>query len=210
MVRFYLLGVLGLWAAGVAMAAQGGEALEYPDPDTEKACTTPGESPQCAAKTFWLCSERSVATCKLAGLTVQPDGTQRKEDGSVTGEMWLKPWAFTWTELLGVTHANYRVWQIEGLREITPQRLHGVPGSRRPLTGSYELMINMVDAGGAEEKQSVFLAERKGVWAATGYARWRAGEPVNTCEKRKLGSLACRYTVTGMAPWDLSKAEAAK
>lgn len=203
MTKAFLFLVGGLLLAG---AAQGAEpAVDYPDPDTVKACANPSESPECAAKTFWLCSEKSIATCKLTGLNVQADGTQHKEDGTVAGDAWIKPWTLTWTELLAVTHANYRVWQIEGLREITPQRLRGVPGSRRVLAGTHELMIAMIDAKGEEEKESVFLVQKKGVWSTTGFARWHAGEAVNMCEKRKLGSLACRYAVTGMAAWDLTK-----
>ena len=176
----------------------------YTDSDTEKPCGAPGESPECAAKTFWLCSEKSVATCKLAGLTVQADGAQHKEDGTVASEAWVKPWTWTWTSLLAVTHADYTVWQIEGFREVTQPRLRGVPGNRRALTGSHELMIKMVNADGKEEKESVFLVQKKGVWSATGYAKWLNGEAVNACEKRKLGSLACRYTVLGLTAWDLT------
>ena len=173
----------------------------YPDPDTEKACARGGESPECAAKTFWLCSEKSVATCKLAGLTVQPDGSQYKDDGTLIGDAWTRPWTLTWTELLQLTHADYAVWQIEGLREVVPGRLKGVPLSRRSLTGSHEMMIKMVNATGVEERQSVFLVEKKGLWTATGFAKWRKGEKIDACEKRKLGSLACRYTVLNLAPW---------
>ncbi len=201
MTRIILFLVCGLAVAGAAYAGAATEPLEYPDPDTEKACAGPNESPQCAAKTFWACSEHSAATCKLAGLNVQADGAQHKEDGTVGGEAWAKPWTLSWTQLLDVTHKNYRVWQIEGLREVTPQRLRGVPGSRRPLTGSHELMIKMVNGAGVEEKESVFLIQRKGQWSATGFALWRNGDPVNACEKRKIGSLACRYTVTGLAAW---------
>ncbi len=195
----------GLLLPAVGFAAAAPEApLTYPDSDTEKPCSTPGESPECAAKTFWLCTEKSVATCKLAGLTVQPDGAQHKEDGTVASEAWVKPWTWTWTSLLNVTHADYTVWQIEGLREVTQPRLRGVPGSRRPLTGSHELMIKMVNAGGDEEKESVFLIQKKGIWSATGFAKWRNGEIINACEKRKLGSLACRYGIPNLAPWDLT------
>ena len=194
---------VGLLLSVASFAAQTPKApLTYPDSDTEKPCSTPGESPECAAKAFWLCSEKSVATCKLVGLTVQADGAQHKEDGTVASEAWVKPWTWTWTSLLAVTHADYTVWQIEGLREVTQPRLRGVPGSRRPLSGSHELMIKMVNAAGIEEKESVFLVQKKGIWSTTGFAKWRNGELVNACEKRKLGSLACRYAVTGLAIWD--------
>ena len=207
MLRALLTTVFGVMLAGAAYGGTAPQPMDYPDPDTEKACAAPGESPQCAAKTFWLCSEKSIAICKLAGLTVQPDGTQRKEDeDTLLGEVWSKPWTLTWTQLLDVTHKTHSVWQIEGVREVTGQRLRGVPGSRRALTGSHEMMIKMVNAAGIEEKESVFLMQRKGQWFATGYALWRNGEPVNACEKRKLGSLACRYTVNGLTPWQLPAA----
>ena len=135
----------------------------------------------------------------MVGLNVQPEGSQHKDDGTAIGDAWLKPWTLPWTELLSVTNAGYAVWEIKGLREVTPARIRGV--NRRSLTGSYEMMIHMVNAKGQEEKQSVFLAQRKGLWTVTGFARAREGQPVNMCEKRKLGSLACRYTVNGLVPW---------
>ena len=177
------------------------ELPDYADPDTEKPCARGGESPECAAKTFLLCSERSVATCKLAGLIVQADGNQYKDDGTLIGDAWTKPWTLTWTELLGVTHPDYAMWQIEELREVVPNRLKGVPFSRRNLVGSHEMMIKMVTAKGEEEKQSLFLVQKKGDWTATGFAIWHKGERVNACQKRKLGSLACRYTVPGLTEW---------
>lgn len=201
MVRAFLTAALGVMLAGAAYGGAAPQAMDYPDPDTEKACAAPGESPQCAAKTFWLCSEKSIATCKLAGLNVQADGTQHKQDDTLEGEAWIKPWTLSWTQLLDVTHKNYSVWQIEGVREVTGQRLRGVPGSRRALTGSHEMMIKMVNTAGIEERESVFLVQRKGQWFATGFAIWRNGELVSACEKRKLGSLACRYTVNGLTPW---------
>ncbi len=191
-----------LVASAVALQpVMAAELPVYPDADTEKPCTTSGESPECAAKTFLLCSEKSIATCKLAGLTVQPDGSQHKSDGTLTGDAWTKPWVLTWTELLSVTHADYVVWQIEGLRDVVPGRLKGVPGSRRSLAGSHEMMIKMVNAKGEEERQSLFLAQKKGVWSATGFAKWRKGQSIAVCDKRKLGSLACRYNVPGLAEW---------
>lgn len=200
--RVLLTVVFGVMLTGAAYGGAAPPPLEYPDPDTEKACTSPGESPQCAAKTFWLCTEKSIAICKMVGLNVQADGSQHKEDeDTIAGDAWTKPWTLTWNQLLEVTHKDYTVWQIEGLREVTGPRLRGVPGSRRALTGSHELMIKMVNAAGIEEKESVFLAQRKGLWFATGFALWRNGEAVNACEKRKLGSKACRYTVNGLTPW---------
>lgn len=189
--------------AGVvtAVALPAAELPVYPDPDTEKACASPGDNPECTAKTFLMCSDKSVATCKLIGLTIQPDGGQRKDDGTLAGDIWMKPWTLSWTELLRVSHADYTVWEIEGLREVVPARLHGVPFNKRALTGSHEMMIKMVNAKGVAEKQSLFLTEKKGVWTATGYAYWRGDDAVNACDKRKLGSLACRYTVPGLAPW---------
>ena len=184
-----------------ALPAQAADQTVYPDTDTDKPCTSPGESPECAAKTFWLCTEKSVATCKLAGLNVQADGTQHKDDGTMKGAAWFRPWAQTWNELRAVTHPDYTVWQIEGWREVNSQRLRGVPGTRRNMAGDLEMMITLADASGMEERESVFLAERKGVWSVTGYARWREGRNVTACEKRKLGSLACRYTIPGITSW---------
>jgi len=187
-------------------AALGAEApLSYPDPDTEKPCAAPGESPECAAKTFVACSEKSIAVCKLAGLSVQADGLQLEGDEeTVAGVVWTKPWTLTWTELLDVTHPTHTVWQIEGVREVNTQRLRGVARNRRGLAGSHELMITTMDAAGKEEKQSIFLRQTKGVWSPTGYARWQEGRNVSACDKRKLGSLACRYTVPNIAVWDLT------
>jgi hypothetical protein len=199
MSRIAALIVLGVFAVAFSAASTAAELPVYPDPDTEKTCETPGESPECALKTFWLCSEKSVAICKMVGLDVQPDGSQHKDDETAAGLAWTKPWAQPWTELLNVTHSNYTVWELKGLRENTSQRLRGV--ARRSLTGSHEMMIRMVNPRGEEEKESVFLVQRKGVWMATGFARWREGDVLNTCEKRKLGSLACRYTVNGLSPW---------
>jgi hypothetical protein len=197
---------LGLWLAAGTLSApvRAGEPptpLVYPDSDTEKPCAAPGESPECAAKTFLLCSEKSIAICKLAGLNVQADGAQHKDDGTIVGEAWTKPWTLTWTELLDVTHPTHTLWQIEGLREVVPARLKGVPANRRTLAGTHEMMIKMINAAGEEERDSVFLAQKKGVWTTTGFARWRKGAAFNTCDKRKLGSLACRFTVPGLAPW---------
>ncbi len=201
MSRLRVIVGLGLLAL-VAMPLKAAELPAYPDPDTEKACDSSGESPECAAKTFMVCSEKSIAVCKIVGLNVQADGTQHKSDGTAEGEVWTKPWTLSWNQLLHVTHPTYSVWQIEGLREVTPARLKGVPGSRRGLTGTFELMIKMVNAAGKEERQSVFLAEKKDVWTATGFARWSDdGKLISICGKRKLGSLACRYAVPGVAAW---------
>ncbi len=195
----FVLWNLALWN----VAASAADLPVYPDPDTDKPCTSAGDSPECAVKTFWLCTERSVANCKTVGLDVQADGTQHRVDETVTGTAWTKPWTLSWTELLNVTHPGYSVWEIVDLREVTPQRLRGVSGGRRALAGSFEMLINMVNAGGDDEKESVFVTQKKGVWLVTGFNRWREGEAINTCERRKLGSLACRYTLTGLTPWQL-------
>ena len=195
-----ILGV-AVFAVGLADPLPAAELSDFPDADTEKHCTSAGESPECVAKTFMLCSDKSVATCKLAGLNVQPEGTQYKDDGTLVGDVWTRPWTLSWTELLGVTHANYAIWEIKGLRQVVPGRLRGVPWTRRPLTGTHELMIDMVTAQGESEKQSVFLARKQGTWVATGYARWRDDEYIDTCERRKFASLACRYAIPGLLPW---------
>ena len=193
---------LGLVADILYAAPLGAAELPvFPDSDTEKGCARPGESPECATKTFVMCSDKSVASCKLIGLTIQPDGGQHKDDGTLAGDIWVKPWTVSWTDLLGVSHAGYTVWEIAGLREVAPTLLRDVPLNKRALTGSHEMMIKMVNAKGVAEKQSLFLIERKGVWAATGFATWRGTAAVNACERRKLGSLACRYNVPGLAPW---------
>jgi hypothetical protein len=70
------------------------------------------------------------------------------------------------------------------------------------------MMISMINPQGEEEKESVFFIQRKGAWLVTGFARWRGNTLVTTCQKRKLGSLACRYTVNGLAPWQLDAAPA--
>ena len=202
--RFRRLAATGLGLlAAVAYAAPllAAELPVYPDPDTEKACVSPGESPECAAKTFLMCSEKSVATCKLIGLTIQAEGAQHKDDGTVAGDVWNKPWTLSWTELLRFTHPDYSVWEIEGLREVVQSRLRGVPSGRRGLAGSHELMIKMINGKGEAEKQSIFFVQKKGVWAVTGFARWRGEEVLSACEKRKIGTLACRYNVPGLSPW---------
>lgn len=193
---------LGL-AVAVAYAAPlpAAELPAYPDSDTVKVCASVGESPECAAKTFLMCSDKSVATCKLVGLTIPPDGTQRKDDGTLLGDAWNKPWTLTWTELLRFTHPDYTVWQIEGLREVVQSRLRGVPYSRRALAGSHEMMIKLMDAKGVGEKQSMFFVQKKGVWTATGFAQWRGPDIINGCDKRKPATLACRYGVPSLAPW---------
>ncbi len=173
----------------------------YPDSDTEKACVSAGESPECAAKTFLMCSEKSVATCKLIGITIPADGAQHKDDGTVAGDIWNKPWTMTWTEILRETHPDYGVWQIEGLREVVSPRLRGVLSGRRGLAGTHELMIKMVNAKGQAEKQSLFFAQKKGAWVVTGFAQWRGDDVLSVCEKRKQNSLACRYGVPGLSPW---------
>jgi hypothetical protein len=195
--------LMGLALFAVALQAHAADLPVFPDADTEKHCEKPGESPECAAKTFWLCSEKSVATCKLVGLDVQPDGSQHKNDDTAEGDAWTKPWTLSWTELLNVTHSNYTIWEIKGFRELPKDRLRGVPWSRRNLAGGYEMMIDMADAAGTAEKASVFFIQRKGAWLVTGFARWRGNDLISKCEKRKLGSLACRYTVNGLAPWQL-------
>src|SRR5262245_58919748 len=87
-------------AASAAAAPIG----NYPDADADKHCEASGESPECALKTFWACTEKSVATCKKDGLDVQPDGVQLKDDGTIAGDVWLKPWAVSWAEILNVTN----------------------------------------------------------------------------------------------------------
>lgn len=202
--------IIGLAVFAVALnSAHAAELPAFPDADTEKHCEKPGESPECAAKTFWLCSEKAVATCKRVGLDVQPDGSQYKDDDTLEGDARTKPWTLSWTELLNITHPQYTIWEIKGFRELPKDRLRGVSWSRRNLAGSHEMMIGMADAAGREEKQSVFFIQRKGVWLVTGFARWRSTDMINACEKRKLGSLACRYSVNGLAPWQLDAAPVA-
>jgi hypothetical protein len=191
----------GLVCFALAAPVSAAEIDEYPDPDTEKACESPTESPECAVKTFWACSEKTVETCKLMGLEVQPEGKQRKADDTPEAVAWVQPWTLPWTELLAVTNPDDTLWEIKGLRAVVPSRLRGALRSPRSLAGTFEMMILTAKADGTEEKFSVYLVQRKGAWNAVAYARWQGVKSVDDCEKRKYGSLSCRYMVIGLAPW---------
>ncbi len=197
--------VLGIGTVGMSAAGLAAPIGDYPDADAETHCTSSGESPECALKTFWACTEKSVATCNKVGLDVQADGTQYKADQTMEGDVWSQPWTMSWAELLDVTNPAYTIWEVRGFRQIAPNRLRGVPSSRRGLAGTHEVMIGMVDEKGQELKQSVFLTQRKGQWMATGFARWKGADFINLCQKRKLGSLGCRYTVTNLAVWTITE-----
>jgi hypothetical protein len=207
-IRFLVFAVAAVWAAGAANdAANAAPIGNYPDADSEKHCSAPGDSPECVLKTFWACNEKSVATCKKAGLDVQPDGAQHRDDGDRLGEIMLKPWTIEWSEILDITNPADTVWEVRGFREVVPRRLRGVAGSRRRLAGTHEIMIGMVSEAGEEVKQSVFVTQRKGQWMATGFMRWKGkdNQPVDLCQRRKLGSLGCRYTLTGLTPWTITE-----
>lgn len=191
-------------AALVLLATAGGagsaELPTYPDAD-EKMCGTPNESPECALKTFWMCNEQNVDTCKMIGIELQPDGTQKRDDGSYAADVWRRPWTLPWSALLNETNKDQDVWEMRGIREVSHSRIRGLRRAPVPVIGAYEMMVYTADAGGVIEKTSVFVEERKGGWSVMAYARWRDEESIDPCDRKKLRSLACRYSITGMRPW---------
>lgn len=181
-------------------AALAASPTTYPDAD-EKRCSNPTESPECALKTFWMCNEENVEICKLIGIDLQPDGTQKRDDGGYTAEIWRRPWTMPWSALLNEASKDYDVWEIRGIREVAHNRIRGLRRAPKPVIGMQEMMVYMVDANGIVEKASVFLEERRGNWSVAAYARWKNEESVDPCDRKKLRSLACRYSITGMRPW---------
>jgi hypothetical protein len=189
-------------AAFVAIApdAPAADLPPFPDAD-EKRCGNPNESPECALKTFWMCNEQNVEICKMVGIDLQPDGTQKRDDGSYTADVWRRPWTMTWSALLNETNKDYDVWQLRGIREVAHNRIRGLRRAPAPVIGMQEMMVYMTDSAGVVEKVSVFMEEAGGNWSVVAYARWREEESIDPCDRKKLRSLACRYSITGMRPW---------
>ena len=189
--------LLMVCAAGSAAPA---ELPVYPDAD-EKRCATPTESPECALKTFWMCNEQNVDVCKLIGIELQADGTQKRDDGTYAAEVWKRPWTMPWSALTNEASKEFDVWELRGIREVAHNRIRGLRRAPVPVIGMQEVMIYMSDNEGKIEKVSVFMEERRGKWAVAAYARWRDEESIDPCDRRKLRSLACRFSITGMRPW---------
>ncbi len=181
-------------------SALAADPAAYPDSD-ETRCGNPTESPACALKTFWMCNEENVEICKLVGIDLQPDDTQKRDDGGYTAEVWRRPWTMTWSALLNEANKDYDVWVIRGIREVAHNRIRGLRRAPEPVIGMQEMMVYMLDGDGTVEKASVFLKERRGTWTVAAYARWRNEESIDPCDRKKLRSLACRYSITGMRPW---------
>lgn len=192
-----------IFAAAVlaaAGAAGSSELPTFPDAD-EKACAGATESPECALKTFWVCNEQNVDICRLVGVEIQADGAQRRDDGSHAGRVWRRPWTMQWSAIVNEAGKEYDVWELRGLREVAHNRIRGLRRAPEPIIGMQEVMVYMVDAKGVIEKASVFMEERRGAWNVAAFARWREGESIDPCDRKKLRSLACRYSITGMRPW---------
>ncbi len=181
-------------------AAYGAGLPPYPDSD-EKKCGNPTESPECALKTFWMCNEQNVDICKMIGIDLQPDGAQKREDGTYASDVWRKPWTLPWSALLNENSKDYDVWELRGIREVAHNRIRGLRRAPEPIIGMQEIMIYMVGKDGVTEKASVFMEENHGSWSVVAYARWRDDESIDPCDRKKLRSLACRYSITGMRPW---------
>jgi len=184
----------------IASHASAANLAPYPDAD-EKRCGNPSESPECALKTFWMCDEQNVEVCKMVGIDLQPEGTQRRNDGSYTADVWLRPWTMPWSALLNEASKGHDVWELRGIREVAHNRIRGLRRAPEPVIGMQEVMVYMTDAAGVVEKVSVFMEERRGSWSAVAYARWRNEESIDPCDRKKLRSLGCRYSITGMRPW---------
>lgn len=188
-------------ALGFTSPTRAADLSPFPELDTERTCTMPTESPECTLKTFWMCNEQNVEMCALVGISLRPDGDQKEDDGKLLGDIWLRPWTRTWSELLGVANPDTTVWELRGIREVAHNRIRGLRRAPEPVIGTYEMMIYMVEASGVVEKVSVFVEQRREKWEVLAYARWRDEESFDPCDRKKLGSLACRFLITGMRPW---------
>lgn len=186
-----------LLATTVSYAA---DLAVYPDAD-EKRCGSSNETPECALKTYWMCNEQNVEICKLVGIDLQADGAQKRDDASYAADVWRRPWTMPWSALINEVSKDYDVWELRGIREVAHNRIRGLRRAPEPVIGMQEMMIYMVDAKGVTEKVSVFLDERRGGWNVVAFARWRAEESIDPCDRKKLRSLACKYSITGMRPW---------
>jgi hypothetical protein len=198
--RLFPILCAGLFAALAGGGAVAADLPPYPDAD-EKMCGTPTESPECALKTFWMCNEQNVEVCKMVGVDLQPDGTQKRDGATYAGEVWRKPWTLPWSALLNENSKDYDVWELRGIREVAHNRIRGLRRAPEPVIGMQEMMVYMVGKDGVIEKASVFMEERRGAWSVVAYARWRDEESIDPCDRKKLRSLACRYSITGMRPW---------
>jgi hypothetical protein len=172
----------------------------YPDAD-ETRCGSANESPECALKTFWMCNEQNVDICKMIGIELQPDGTQKRDDGTYAADVWKRPWTMPWSALTNEVNRAHDVWELRGIREVAHNRIRGLRRAPRPVIGMQEMMVYMVEAGGTVEKVSVFMERTRGAWNVAAYALWRDEESIDPCDRRKLRSLACRFSITGMRPW---------
>jgi hypothetical protein len=191
----------GALLAGLVMEiASAAELPTFPDAD-EKRCSTANESPECALKTFWMCNEQNVDVCKMIGIELQAEGTQKRDDGSYAADLWKRPWTMPWSALLNEVSKDADVWELRGLREVAHNRIRGLRRAPEPVIGMQEMMVYMAEGSGAIEKTSVFMEERRGSWMVVAYARWRDEENIDPCDRRKLRSLACRFSITGMRPW---------
>lgn len=198
--RKVFLPLLGAAAALYAAPAQTATLPAYPDAD-ERRCGNPNESPECALKTFWMCNEQNVDVCKLVGIELQPEGTQKRDDGTYAGDVWKRPWTLPWSALLNEAAKEVDVWEMRGIREVAHNRIRGLRRAPAPIIGMREMMVYSVEAGGAVKKTSVFMEERRGNWSVVAYAVWRNEESIDPCDRKKLRSLACRFSITGMRPW---------
>lgn len=194
--------LLALLIAGLAGGpdARAAELGPFPDAD-EKPCGNGSESPECALKTFWMCNEQNVEICKMVGIELAADGTQKRDDGTYAAEVWRRPWKMPWSALITEASKEYEVWEMRGVREVAHNRIRGLRRAPEPVIGMQEVMIYMVDTSGVIEKVSVFMQERRGSWSVVAYARWRDEESIDPCDRKKLRSLACRFSITGMRPW---------
>lgn len=198
--RLFPILCAGLFAVLSTSGVRAAEIPTYPDAD-EKMCGNPNESPECTLKTFWMCNEQNTDICKMIGIDLQPDGPQKRDDVTYTGEIWRKPWTLPWSALLNENSKDYDVWEMRGIREVAHNRIRGLRRAPEPIIGMQEMMVYMVGKDGVIEKASVFMEESRGNWSVAAYARWRDEESIDPCDRKKLRSLACRYSITGMRPW---------
>lgn len=200
--HFKLFPAAALLAAllSAGTSAPAADLPTYPDAD-EKKCSSATETPECTLKTYWMCNEQNVDICKMVGIELQPEGTQKRDDGSYAGDVWRKPWTMSWSALLNEASKQVDVWELRGIREVAHSRIRGLRRAPEPVIGMQEMMVYMVDTTGVIEKASVFMEERRGNWNVVAFARWRDEESIDPCDRKKLRSLACRYSITGMRPW---------
>jgi hypothetical protein len=200
MVKQFQVVVPLLLACLFAGGAPAAELPTFPDAD-EKRCGNASESPECALKAFWMCSEQNVDICRMVGIELQPEGTQKRDDGTYAADVWRRPWTMPWSALLNEASKEVEVWEMRGIREVAHNRIRGLRRAPEPVIGMHEMMVYAVDASGAIEKTSVFMEENRGSWSVVAYARWRDEESLDPCDRKRLRSLACRFSITGMRAW---------